>query len=329
MAWRLFYSYSHKDAELRERLGVYLAPLTQQQKIKEWHDREIEPGMNWDTEIHTQLESADLILLLVSADFLASDYCFGVEVEMALARLKRGEARVVPILLKPCLWEESRFSVLQIIPRDARPISLWPSVDEALKDVAAEIRKLVSESPARRSSSVPALQQPHRFDASLDLVRDQVRSYASLYERTRQRMRASAERTQRMELTFQMMRGVATASYPLLDELANSPSPGERLVAVSILQAFAAERLLPFLVRLVATEKPFVGYHAAKALRFAVEAIRPTAYPQLWNAIQEAQAALNSASVGFDSDRQTELRKAEGELRETMARLATSWEKHD
>src|SRR5215467_8520135 len=91
MVWRLFYSYSHKDTELRDRLGTYLAPLKHQQKISEWHDRKIEPGANWETEISSQLESADLVLLLVSADFLASEYCFGVEVDKAMSRLKRGE----------------------------------------------------------------------------------------------------------------------------------------------------------------------------------------------------------------------------------------------
>lgn len=329
MAWRVFYSYSHKDSDLRERLATYLAPLKQQQKISEWHDRKIEPGSNWDTEIDAQLNSADLILLLVSADFLASEYCFGAEVEKALVRLKRGEVKVVPVLLKPCLWEESRFSELQIIPRDAKAITSWVSVDEALKDVASELRKLVSEPPPTQPTSSSAGPEPHRFDTSLDLVRGQIRSYANLYERTRQRMRASSERTQRMEQIFQKMCGIAAASYPLLDELAGSPSPGDRLAAIAISQAFAAERSIPFLVRLVATDKPFVGYHAAKALRFAVDAMDPSVYPQLLNAIQEAQAALKSASVGFDSDRQTVLRAAEQELRETIAALAAPTEKHD
>jgi HEAT repeat protein len=132
-----------------------------------------------------------------------------------------------------------------------------------------------------------------------------------------------------MEQIFQKMRGIATASYPLLDELAGSPSPGERLAAVAILQAFAAERSIPFLVKVVASEKPFVGYHATRALRFAVGAMDSTVYPQLLNAIKEAQAALKSASVGFDSDRQTELRAAEEELRETIAALAAPAERHE
>src|SRR5690349_8907476 len=127
MTWRVFYSYAHEDGEFRQRLGTHLAPLRQQKKIVEWHDRKIEPGANWDAEISAQLESSHLILLLVSAEFLASDYCFGVEIEKAMSRLKRGEVKVVPILLKPCLWQESRFCDLQIIPRDAKAITSWSS----------------------------------------------------------------------------------------------------------------------------------------------------------------------------------------------------------
>ena len=95
MLWRVFYSYSHRNAELRERLATYLAPLTQQKKIVEWHDRKIEAGADWEREISDRLDSTHLILLLVSEDFLASDYCFGVEVEKALARLKRGTTGAV------------------------------------------------------------------------------------------------------------------------------------------------------------------------------------------------------------------------------------------
>jgi hypothetical protein len=312
--WRVFYSYSHKDAELRDSLGTYLAPLVQQKKIAEWHDRKIEPGANWETEIKSELDSADLILLLVSADFLASEYCFGVEVETALARLKRGEVKVVPVLLKQCLWSESRFSELQIIPRDAKPITSWSSREEALTNVAEEISKLVSATPPSPSPA-DAQPQPYRFDSSLNLVRGQVQSYARLYERTRQRMDASDERTSRMEEIFQKMRALATASYPLLDDLAGSPSPGERLAAVAILQVFNSEQYFPFLVDLLGKEKPFVGYHAAKALHFAVGASDPRVYPQLWKAIADAKNLLiKSSAKGLRTDRGKVLTMAEQEL---------------
>jgi hypothetical protein len=84
MSWRIFYSYSHKDAELRQTLATFLAPLKQKGKIVEWYDRQIRPGADWNKEISSELDSANLILLLVSADFLASDYCDGVEVEKAM-----------------------------------------------------------------------------------------------------------------------------------------------------------------------------------------------------------------------------------------------------
>jgi TIR domain-containing protein/HEAT repeat protein len=322
MAWRVFYSYSHRDAELRDRLGTYLAPLKFQNKIEEWHDRKIEPGADWGQEISAQLASANLILLLASADFLASDYCFGIEVETALARLKRGEVKVVPVLLKPCLWEESRFSELQIIPRDAKPVTSWPSVEEAFTQVATEIRQLVSEPPPSPPEPPAEGHEAPRLDSSLELVREQILAYAHLYEKTRQRQRASGERTIRMEQIFQKMRSLAAASYPLLDELAASPSPGERLAAVSILQVFASERFLPFLVKLVGSEKPFVGFHAAKALHLAVGSLDPQAYPRLMQAIDEALAALGEVRPGTDTDRYNQLQGAKQELQVIMDSLS-------
>jgi hypothetical protein len=319
MAWRLFYSYSHLDADERNRLSTYLAPLVKSEKIVEWYDRKIEPGKNWESEISNRLEAANLVLFLVSENFLASDYCFGVEVDRALARLKRGEVKVVPILVKPCLWQASRLSELQFIPHDGVAIKESPSPEKAFADVAKEILKLVSAAPPEPSVEDGVSKD---FDSSLDLVSGQVRSYAHLYERIRQRMHASNERTQRMEEVFQKMRALANASYPLLDELTNSPSPGERLAAVAILQAFASQRYIDFLVKLVGSEKPFVGYHAAKALHFAVGALDPRVYPQLLAAIIDSQAALDSAQVGFDTDRRKLLRDAERELRSTIASLS-------
>lgn len=322
--WRVFYSYSHLDASLREELGKYLAPLRRQNKIEEWHDRKIEPGANWDIEISSQLESAHLILLLLSADFLNSEYCFGVEVEKALARLKRGEVKVVPILLRPCLWHESPFGELQIIPRDAKAVksSHWPSDAEAFTDVASEIARLVSEPPLPSAMPLTQRVQTQPFESALDLVRGQIRSYARLYERTRQRMPGSHERTRRMEQIFQNMKALASASYPLLRELVPSPSPGERLAAVAILQVFATPEHLPFLVRLVRSDRPFVGYHATKALHFAVGSLDANSYPQLMEAIHEAQTALPSADPGFDNERREVLRAAEQELHTNIESLS-------
>lgn len=322
MPWKVFYSYSHQDKHLRDKLATYLKPLVQLKKIVEWYDRQIEPGADWAGVISAEMQSANLILFLVSADFLASDYCFDVEVTTALERLKAGHAKVVPILLKPCLWEESRFSDLQIIPRGATPVTAMASLDDALTAVAQEIRALVAVPPPLVLEAPPVSNEP-AFRSSLDLLREQVRSYAHLYERIRQRMPASWQRTQRMESVFVSMRSLATAIYPLLDELAQSPSPGERMAAVAILHVFASAAALPFLVRLIQQEQAFIQYQAIKALYFAVGAIDPLAYPQLLEAIETAKATMVVNGDNDKSDRVMLLAKAEQELRLTMEALSS------
>lgn len=324
MSWRVFYSYSSSDAVWRDRLATYLAPLKRQKRILEWYDRKIEPGADWNSQISTELDSADLFLVLISADFLASDYCFGVEMERALVRLKRGEAKLVPVLVKPCLWQESVFSEIQMIPRGAKAVASSPNPDEVLTSVAEEIRLLVANPAPSVSGEAPAAISPRKFDSALDLVREQVRVYARLYERTRQRMRPSAERTTRMQAIFDNMRNIATASYPLLDELCASPSPGDRLAAVAILRVFACERHLRFLAELVRSDKPFMGYQSAKALRFSVGALDPRALPRLSECIHLAQEALKAEQVKPDSDRARILSEAEQELRTTVEMLAPS-----
>ncbi len=97
----LFYSYSHKDEDLRLKLETHLAALRRGGLIAEWHDRTIGAGDDWKGQIDQHLMSADIVLLLVSADFIASEYCWGEEMTKALARHERGEARVIPVAAYP------------------------------------------------------------------------------------------------------------------------------------------------------------------------------------------------------------------------------------
>jgi len=329
MPWQVFYSYSHKDEALRDELAKCLAPLRQKGSIVEWHDRSIKPGTDWNENITERIESADLIVALLSPDFLASEYCFGIEMEHAFSRLKRGEVMVVPVLLRPCMWEESRFSAMQIIPRDAIPITKFQSLDEAFNSVAKEIRKIVSDS--KPAPTIVQLENPtEKYEtAALEIVREQIRTYGRLYERTRQRLRPSAHRTTQMEEIFQKMRSLALAAYPLLEDLKQSPSPGEQLAAVSILQVFADEKSLSFLVDIIASQKPFVGYHATKALNFAVSSIDTVSYAKLQFAIQDAQLRLKTAAVGFDSDRQTILRQADHDLQAALQAQSEETARYD
>src|SRR5262245_22424879 len=91
----LFYSYSHADEALRVRLEKHLSILKRSGVLRDWHDRRIGVGREWDGEIDAQLRSADIILLLVSPDFIASDYCWDVEARVALEREAAGEAVVI------------------------------------------------------------------------------------------------------------------------------------------------------------------------------------------------------------------------------------------
>lgn len=139
----LFYSYSHDDEDLRKKLNKHLAFLKRGNLISEWHDRDIELGGDWAKEIDEKLASADIILLLISASFIASDYCWGVELKKALERHAREEATVVPVILRPCQWQETIFAKLQACPTNGRAVTAWIDADAALDDVAGKIGRLV------------------------------------------------------------------------------------------------------------------------------------------------------------------------------------------
>jgi hypothetical protein len=141
----LCYSYAHADEALRQELEKHLATLKRQRYISAWHDRQITPGMEWEAEINKYLETADIILLLVSADFIASDYCYGKEMKLALKRHRLHTARVLPIILRPADWQSTPLGKLQVLPKDGKPIVSWSSIDEGLLDVARGIRIIIEE----------------------------------------------------------------------------------------------------------------------------------------------------------------------------------------
>ncbi len=139
----VFISYSHNDDDLREELDLHLSNLKRQGKIKPWHDRAIEAGAEWDAEIKTHLESAHVILLLISSRFMASDYCYDKEMKRAMERHYARTARVIPIILKPVDWNDTPFSQLQVLPLGGKPINTWVNKDEAFLNVVEGIRRAV------------------------------------------------------------------------------------------------------------------------------------------------------------------------------------------
>ena len=142
---RLFYSYAPKDESFRRELEKHLSMLRWQGLIAEWDNRNISAGTEWAREIDSHLNAADIILLLISSDFLASDYCYSIEVKRALERHDAGEARVIPVLLRPVDLEGTSFSKLQALPTNRKPITKWPKRDDAFLDVVQGIRRVVGE----------------------------------------------------------------------------------------------------------------------------------------------------------------------------------------
>jgi hypothetical protein len=136
----VFFSYSHKDEGLRNELETHLAMLKREGVISAWHDRRLVAGDEINSRIASELDQADIILLLVSPDFLASDYCYGIEVARALERHAAGEARVIPIILRPCDWKRAPFGKLLAAPTDGRPVTKCPDRDDAFLDITNAIR---------------------------------------------------------------------------------------------------------------------------------------------------------------------------------------------
>ena len=141
----LFFSYSHNDENLRNELEKHLSLLRRQGVIDLWSDHRIGPGEDISHGIDQRLESADIILLLISPDFLDSDYCYEVEMKRAMERHERGEARVIPIILRPCDWHTAPFGGLKALPADGKPVTKHQTLDDAFLDITRAIREVVQQ----------------------------------------------------------------------------------------------------------------------------------------------------------------------------------------
>lgn len=136
--------YAREDQIFLDNLKMHLIPLERQGLVEVWHDANISPGMKWEDEIRNHLNSAHIILLLVSPHFIASEYCYSKEMKRALERHMRQEAYVIPIIIRSILWKETPLAELQALPKNAEPVASWTDRDEAFKDVAEGIRHVVS-----------------------------------------------------------------------------------------------------------------------------------------------------------------------------------------
>ena len=156
----IFFCYAREDEELLKKLKTHLRPLQRQGLIDIWYDRDINAGTEWEPEIKEHLNAAQIILLLVSPDFMDSEYCYGVEMRRALERRQKGEAEVIPIILRPVDWHGEPLGGLQALPTDGKPVTSkkdWDDQDAALYDVTKGIRKVVMQLISPHASASPVI----------------------------------------------------------------------------------------------------------------------------------------------------------------------------
>ena len=139
----IFISYAHEDEALKKELDKSLIMLKRSGKINVWNDRQIIAGQEWDASIKSELDNAHIILLLVSVDFNNSEYIWGKELATAMVRHEAGSARVIPVILRKCEWNEMPYAKLQALPTGAKPVTEFDDRDDAFTDIASGIRTVV------------------------------------------------------------------------------------------------------------------------------------------------------------------------------------------
>ncbi|SRR5260221_504522 len=155
----IFFCYAREDEALLNKLKTHLRPLQRQGFIDVWYDRDISAGTEWEQEIKEHLNSAQIVLLLVSPDFMNSEYCYSIEMKRALERHARGEAKVIPVILRPVYWHGEPLGKLQALPTDGKPVTDldWHNQDRALYDVTAGIYKVVMQLTSPHTSASPVI----------------------------------------------------------------------------------------------------------------------------------------------------------------------------
>jgi hypothetical protein len=153
--------YAREDRHFLHALRSHLSPLQREESVTLWADIDINAGEDWDREIRRRLDTAHIILLLISPDFINSEYCYGVEMRRALERHERREARVVPIIVRPVSWPNAPFSKLQALPKDATPITRWANTDDAFHNIVEGIRKVINSYEAERANKKNETGQVH------------------------------------------------------------------------------------------------------------------------------------------------------------------------
>jgi hypothetical protein len=150
----LFYAYAKEDEEFRIQLEKHLSLLKRQGIISGWHFRMLTGGDEWREKIDHHINNSRIILLLISSDFISSDYCYDVEMNTAIKLHNSKKARVIPVILRPVDWQTSPFSKLQALPTGGKPVTQWPNRDEAFLDIAQGVRQACQNLPGPKTADI-------------------------------------------------------------------------------------------------------------------------------------------------------------------------------
>lgn len=201
---QIFIAYARKDSTYLDELRTHLNPLERSGKVNIWYDGKIEPGAVWEESIKKHLHAADVILLLVSADAINSDYFYEKEMTDALARHHAGEARVVPLIVRSCLWQATPLQDLQALPKDGRPVTSWPDRDDAYNDAVGSLWTMIENFAQQQREEKERLERERR-NREAEARRAQEALFAAEKEAQRKKLlekenaRRDAEKQRKLE----------------------------------------------------------------------------------------------------------------------------------
>ena len=147
-SYKLFIMYAHEDKRIHDKLLIHFSPLINEGCLQVWSDHEIKPSSIWDDEIKQKLHEADIVLMLISADFFASEYIRKTELQIAKERHLKNEVRLIPIIVRECAWQQvTDISHLQVLPPNGIPVvksGAWKSKDEPYHEVIKGVLSLIN-----------------------------------------------------------------------------------------------------------------------------------------------------------------------------------------
>lgn len=132
-----------KDEEYKKELDKHFAPLRNNGRVETWNDRKLEAGSRLNEIIQEELNTSDIIIFMLSSDFLDSYYCYDIEMKKAIEREKRGECKIIPVIVRACMWDETPLKNFLAFPKDGKPIEQYERKDDAYLEIAKGVRKIV------------------------------------------------------------------------------------------------------------------------------------------------------------------------------------------